>query len=38
MEAPDYRIFQDKDWPEPPRGHATMIARSDRDVGRLLAG
>jgi arylsulfatase A-like enzyme len=37
MEVPDYGIYKDKDWPEPQKGHAAMITRMDRDVGRLLA-
>jgi arylsulfatase A-like enzyme len=36
MEVPDYGIYQGKDWPEPQKGHAAMITRMDRDVGRLL--
>ncbi len=36
MEVPDYGIYADKDWPEPQKGHAAMITRLDRDVGRLL--
>ncbi len=37
MEVPDYGIYKEKDWPEPQKGHAAMITRMDRDVGRLLA-
>src|SRR5262249_41233489 len=37
MEVPDYGVYADKDWPEPQKGHAAMITRMDRDVGRLLA-
>jgi arylsulfatase A-like enzyme len=37
MEVPDYGIYTDKDWPEPQKGHAAMITRMDRDIGRLLA-
>jgi arylsulfatase A-like enzyme len=36
MEVPDYGPYADKDWPEPQKGHAAMISRLDRDVGRLL--
>jgi arylsulfatase A-like enzyme len=36
MEVPDYGIYKDKDWPEPQKGHAAMISRMDRDVGRLF--
>ena len=37
MEVPDYGIYKDKDWPEPQKGHAAMITRMDRDIGKLLA-
>jgi arylsulfatase A-like enzyme len=37
MEIPDYGIYTDKDWPEPQKGHAAMITRMDRDIGRLMA-
>jgi arylsulfatase A-like enzyme len=36
MEVPDYGIYADKDWPAPQKGHAAMISRMDRDVGRIL--
>lgn len=36
MEVPDYGPYADKDWPEPQKGHAAMITRMDRDIGRLL--
>ena len=36
QEVPDYGPYADKDWPEPQKGHAAMISRLDRDVGRLL--
>jgi len=36
MEVPDYGIYADKDWPEPQKGHAAMISRLDRDMGRLM--
>lgn len=35
MEVPDYGIYAEKDWPEPQKGHAAMITRLDRDMGRL---
>jgi uncharacterized sulfatase len=36
MEVPDYGAYADLDWPEPQKGHAAMITRMDRDIGRLL--
>lgn len=36
MEVPDLGEFADKDWPEPAKGQAAMIARMDKDIGRLL--
>jgi arylsulfatase A-like enzyme len=36
MEVPDYGIYNDKDWPEPQKGHAAMITRMDRDIGRVI--
>ena len=36
MEVPDYGIYKDKDWPEPQKGHAAMITRLDRDLGRIM--
>ncbi|MEQ8791904.1 MAG: arylsulfatase [Pirellulaceae bacterium] len=36
MEIPDHGAYADKDWPEPQKGHAAMIGRMDRDVGRLM--
>ncbi len=36
MEVPDYGPYADKDWPEPEKGRAAMIARLDADVGRLI--
>ena len=36
MEVPDLGDYTDLDWPEPQKGHAAMITRLDRDVGRLL--
>jgi arylsulfatase A-like enzyme len=37
MEVPTYGQYADKDWPEPQKGHAAMITRMDRDIGRLFA-
>ncbi len=37
MEVPDLGQYANTDWPEPQKGHAAMISRMDRDVGRLLA-
>jgi arylsulfatase A-like enzyme len=37
MEVPDLDPYADRDWPAPQKGHAAMISRLDRDVGRLLA-
>jgi arylsulfatase A-like enzyme len=36
METPDYGAYADEDWPAPQKGHAAMISRLDRDVGRIL--
>lgn len=36
MEVPDYGDYKTEDWPEPQKGHAAMISRLDRDVGRIL--
>ena len=36
MEVPDYGPYADRDWPEPQKGHAAMITRMDRDLGRLF--
>ena len=36
MEVPDYGLYAEKPWPEAQKGHAAMIGRLDRDVGRLL--
>jgi arylsulfatase A-like enzyme len=36
MEVPDYGIYTKRDWPVTAKGQAAMIARMDRDVGRLL--
>jgi len=37
MEVPSLGQYADKDWPEPQKGHAAMITRMDRDIGRLFA-
>jgi uncharacterized sulfatase len=37
MEVPDYGQYADTDWPDAQKGHAAMISRMDRDVGRLMA-
>lgn len=36
MEAPELGEYADRDWPAPQKGHAAMISRMDRDIGRLL--
>jgi len=36
MEVPDYGSYDDKNWPNPQKGHAAMISRLDRDVGRVV--
>ena len=36
MEVPDLGEYAQTDWPEPQKGHAAMISRMDRDVGRVL--
>ena len=36
MEVPDYGEYAELDWPEPQKGHAAMITRMDRDIGRML--
>ncbi len=36
MEVPDLGIYKNEDWPEPQKGHAAMITRMDRDVGKLF--
>ncbi len=35
-EIPDFGIYAKQKWPDPDKGHAAMISRLDRDVGRLL--
>ncbi len=37
QEVPDYGDYADRDWPAPAKGQAAMIARLDRDMGRLFA-
>jgi arylsulfatase A-like enzyme len=37
QEVPDYGEYAREPWPDPDKGQAAMIARLDRDVGRLLA-
>jgi len=36
MEVPELGPFKNKDWPQPQKGLAAMIARLDRDVGRIV--
>ena len=36
MEIPSYGIYEEKDWPEPQKGHAAMISLMDSDIGRLI--
>jgi arylsulfatase A-like enzyme len=36
MEVPGYGQYADKDWPDPEKGRAAMIAYMDRDIGRIL--
>ncbi len=37
MEVPSSDPYANEEWPEPQKGHAAMITRMDRDIGRLLA-
>jgi arylsulfatase A-like enzyme len=37
MEVPELGMYKDKDWPEPQKGHAAMVTRMDKDIGRLFA-
>ena len=37
QEVPDFGAYADRDWTEPNKGQAAMIARMDADVGRLFA-
>ncbi len=36
MEVPSFESYENEEWPDPQKGHAAMITRMDRDVGRLL--
>jgi len=36
MEVPSLELYADKNWPAPQKGHAAMITRMDRDIGRLF--
>lgn len=36
MEVPSFEPYANKDWPEPQKGHAAMITRMDRDIGKLF--
>lgn len=36
-EVPDYGDYAGKPWKDPVKGHAAMVSRLDRDVGRLMA-
>jgi arylsulfatase A-like enzyme len=36
MEVPSLEPYGEKDWPAPQKGHAAMITRMDRDIGRLF--
>ena len=35
MEVPDYGSYREKPWTNPQKGHAAMIERMDRDIGRI---
>jgi len=37
MEVPSLEPYTDRDWPQPQKGHAAMITRMNRDIGRLMA-
>jgi arylsulfatase A-like enzyme len=37
MEVPSCEPYENEPWPEPQKGHAAMITRMDRDIGRLFA-
>ncbi len=37
MEVPSLEPYGETDWPAPQKGHAAMITRMDRDIGRLFA-
>jgi arylsulfatase A-like enzyme len=36
MEIPDLGTFKNKDWPEPQKGFAAMVAHLDKGVGQVL--
>lgn len=36
MEVPDFGEYADRDWPDARKAFAAMIARLDRDVGRVI--
>ncbi len=36
MEVPSLAPYENEDWPEAQKGHAAMITRMDRDIGRLF--
>jgi len=36
MEIPSYGPYASRDWSNPQKGHAAMITRMDRDIGRLF--
>ncbi|MBX3280774.1 MAG: arylsulfatase [Acidobacteria bacterium] len=36
MEVPDFGEYADRDWPDARKAFAAMVARLDRDVGRVL--
>jgi uncharacterized sulfatase len=37
MEVPDIAPYANKRWPGPQKGHAAMITRMDKDIGKLFA-
>lgn len=37
MEIPDYGEYSGEDWPDAQKGHAAMISRLDKDVGRIMS-
>lgn len=37
QEIPDYGAYQGRDWNDPDKGQAAMVARLDRDLGRVIA-
>lgn len=36
MEVPELGEYANTDWPAPQKGHAAMITRMDRDIGRMF--